>query len=233
MDTSLDNLTSFQKIRVRYAECFKDKRFVKSFVWGFALILVSLVINYFASLYAADRASSSVTDIVLSNIPVFDVDALFIWGPLVFWAILAVIGFSQPKQIPFLAKNIALFVAIRAVFITLTHIGPYPDQIPMDVFGENWIQHITDNANFFIFSSGSDLFFSAHTGLPFLMALAFWKNKAVRLFCIAASAFFGVVVLLGHLHYSIDVASAFFITYAIYHIAEWAFSKDKQRFSEL
>ena len=145
-------------------------------------------------------------------------------------AIIAVIGFRYPKRIPFLAKNIALFVAIRAVFISLTHIGPYPDQIPMDVFGENWLQHLTDNANFFIFSSGSDLFFSAHTGLPFLMALIYWKNKAVRLFCIFAAAFFGVVVLLGHLHYSIDVASAFFITYSIFHIAEWLFPADRKRF---
>ena len=42
--------------------------------------------------------------------------------------------------------------------------------------------------------------------------------------------FFGVVVLLGHLHYTIDVASAFFITYSIYHIAEWAFGKSKKMF---
>lgn len=222
--------TRIQKIRQRYAECFRDKRFVMSLVWSFVLLLVSLVVNYFASLYAADRASNAVTDIVLSNTPVIDVDALFIWGPLVFWAIMAVIAFRHPKQIPFLAKSIALLVIIRAIFISLTHIGPYPDQIPMDVFGENWIQHITDNANFFIFSSGSDLFFSAHTGLPFLMGLAFWKNKIVRLFCIAASAFFGVVVLLGHLHYSIDVASAFFITYSIYHIAEWMFKTDRLAF---
>ena len=221
--------TPFQKIRARYAESFSDKRFVKSFVWGFGLILISLVINYFASLYAAERASSSVSDIILSNIPVFDVDGLFIWGPLVFWGIMIVIAFRNPKQVPFIAKNIAIFVAIRAVFITLTHIGPYPDQIPMNVFGENWIQHLTDNANFFIFSSGSDLFFSAHTGLPFLMALIYWKNRYVRLFCIAASAFFGVVVLIGHLHYSIDVASAFFISYTIFIIATKAFPKDWQR----
>jgi hypothetical protein len=38
---------------------------------------------------------------------------------------------------------------------------------------------------------------------------------------------FGVVVLLGHLHYSIDVLSAFFISYGIYRIAEIIFHKDK------
>ena len=217
-------------IRERYAARFSDPAFVRSFIWGFVFLLVSLVINWFASFYAAERASSSVTDIILSNIPVFDVDGFFVWGPVVFWAFMAVIAFRDPKNIPFCAKTIAVFIIIRSVFITLTHIGPYPTQAPMDVFGANWLQHLTDNANFFIFSSGSDLFFSAHTGLPFLMGLIFWKDKPIRTFCIIAAAFFGVIVLLGHLHYSIDVASAFFITYTIYHIAEWAFKADRRRF---
>ncbi|MEI8008107.1 MAG: hypothetical protein WCI00_01305 [bacterium] len=34
-----------------------------------------------------------------------------------------------PEQIPYILKSIALFIAIRAVFVTLTHLGPYPDSI--------------------------------------------------------------------------------------------------------
>ena len=61
------------------------------------------------------------------------------------------------------------------------------------------------------------------------MALVFWKDKPIRIFCIAASIFFAVIVLLGHLHYSIDVASAFFITYTISIIAEKIFKNDHKR----
>ena len=32
---------------------------------------------------------------------------------------------------------------------------------------------------------------------------------------------------MGHLHYSIDIFAAFFITYAIYHIAVQIFKKEK------
>jgi hypothetical protein len=78
---------------------------------------------------------------------------------------------------------------------------------------------------------GADLFFSAHTGMPFLGALAFWKEKEIRYFSLFGSLFFAVVVLLGHLHYSIDVASAFFITYGIFHIAQYFFPKDWKLFS--
>ena len=71
----------------------------------------------------------------------------------------------------------------------------------------------------------NDLFFSGHTGAPFLMALVFWPHKRLRYIFLAWSGFFAVVVLLGHIHYTIDVLSAFFITYGIYHIALHFFPK--------
>jgi membrane-associated phospholipid phosphatase len=74
---------------------------------------------------------------------------------------------------------------------------------------------------------GGDLFFSGHTGLPFLIALIYWDHKTYRIIFITLAAIFGSVALMGHLHYSIDVFAAFFITYAIYHIAMQIFKKDK------
>ena len=136
-----------------------------------------------------------------------------------------------PKRIPFTLKTIALFVIIRSIFITLTHIGPFPDHTAIDsFFAPSALQSVSSANNFFIFSAGGDLFFSGHTGLPFLLALAFWHEKPFRYFCLLSSVFFGVVVLMGHLHYSIDVMSAFFITYSIYHIAEKWFRKDRAMF---
>ncbi|MEI8091030.1 MAG: phosphatase PAP2-related protein [bacterium] len=74
---------------------------------------------------------------------------------------------------------------------------------------------------------GADLFFSGHTGLPFLFALIFWNNKWMRYLFVLTAIYFGAIVLLGHLHYSIDVLSAFFITYTIRHINEFLWKKDK------
>ena len=80
--------------------------------------------------------------------------------------------------------------------------------------------------------AGGDYFFSGHTGLPFLLTLLFWDNVFLRVLFFVSSIFFGVVVLLGHLHYSIDVLSAFFITYTIYHLSEAFFPKDKKMFND-
>ena len=78
--------------------------------------------------------------------------------------------------------------------------------------------------------NGNDLFFSGHTGLPFLLALIFWENKKLRFLFLGFSVLFAVVVLLGHLHYSIDVFAAYFITYTIFHICKFLFKKDWQLF---
>jgi hypothetical protein len=202
---------------------FTNRRFITSLVVGFVFLAVALVVNYYASVYATDRASNYVNDIILSNIPVFDVDQIFVFGPFVFWAIIAVFCFHKPQRIPFTAKSIALFIIIRAGFVTLTHVGPFPTEIPIN-YNSDWIWWT---------SQGGDLFFSAHTGLPYLMALVFGAlNKWFFYVFTATAAFFGAVVLLGHLHYSIDVAAAFFITYSIYHIAIRWFKKDKEMFEK-
>jgi hypothetical protein len=187
-----------------------------AFCVGALLLISSLVLNFYAGIYATEKVSSSVTDIVLDNIPVFDVDMVFIYGPWALWLIVTGLLLREPKKIPFTLKSIALFVFIRSIFITLTHIGPFPDAITV-----NYASELVKR-----FTFGGDLFFSAHTGLPFLMALIFSENRYLKWFFILLAIFFGVIVLLGHLHYSIDVLAAFFITYSIYAMAKVLFKND-------
>jgi len=199
---------------------FKNKEFLVSTGVSFLLLALGIVTTYFGILYTNEKASNSVTDIILSNVRVFDVDGIFTYGPVLFWIIIGFyIFFLEPQKIPFTLKGVAIFLLIRSVFITLTHIGPFPTHV-----------QIISTSIFSVFTTGNDLFFSSHTGLPFLMALTFWDNKYLRIFCLIASLVFGAVVLLAHLHYSIDVFAAFFITYAIFHLNEKLFKKDRQIF---
>lgn len=191
-----------------------DRDFLVSVVWGVLLLTGSLVVNFFAGWYADLRVSSSVTDIVLSNIPVFDVDGIFVYGFVFLSVFTILISALEPKRLPFVFKSAALFILVRSVFISLTHIAPFPTRSMIE---SNFVGRFTFQG---------DLFFSAHTGLPFLMALVFWDSKPLRFFYLASSVFMGIMVLLGHVHYSIDVLSAFFITYTIYRMAEFLFKKD-------
>lgn len=197
---------------------FSNKGFLFSALTAIVLLLASFVVNWYAGTYATEKASNAVTDIVLSNIRVFDVDGIYIYGPIVFWILIGFLCLKDLNKLPFTFKSIALFVIIRSLFISLTHLGPFPSQAPIDSNLISW------------FAFGGDLFFSGHTGLAFLMALVFWENRSLRIIFIATSVLFGVVVLLAHLHYSIDVLSAFFITYTIFHIAGAVFKKDQLLF---
>ena len=203
----------------KWKKVLKEKEFIKSLVFSFLFLVVSLYMNFIAGTYATESASLPVTDIILSNIRVFDVDLFFVYGPIILFTIITIIILYHPKKLPFTLGSIALFTIIRSVFISLTHLGPFPTQA------------ITTAGNFISkFTFGGDLFFSGHTGIPFLMALIFWQNKTLRYFFLIYSVFMGTVVLLGHYHYSIDVLAAFFITYTIFHIAEFLFQKERIMF---
>jgi len=210
-----------QKYIRRYRHYLSNKAYAQSFVFSIFLFALSVLANFGAGVYATVRASNYVSDIVLSNIPVFDVDGIFVWGAALLIAFIAALCLSDPRRLPFTLFALALFYFIRAGFVTLTHLGVYPDHAVINE-GTLWVKLF----------GGDDLFFSGHTGAPFLLALLYWREEILRYIFIAWSVVMAVTVLLGHLHYSIDVLSAYFITYTIFHITIWMFPGDYARFHE-
>lgn len=185
-----------------------------------AFALCYLVIFPYSVGFANAHAGGSVPDLILSNIPVYNVVDFFVYGMFALITFIAALCIIDPKGAPFILNCLSIFVLIRSVFVSLTHLGPFPTHAVSD-FGP-----AITNAFF-----GADFFFSGHTGAPFLMALIFWDNKTLRYIFLIWSVFFAVIVLLGHLHYSIDVLSAFFITYSIYRICVWLFPADYRLFN--
>ncbi len=186
-------------------------------------VLASLVLNYFAGMYATMRASNSVDDIFLDFFPTYNVTIIFVYGFLIFCTFVAILMWFDLLKVPFVLKTIALFVLIRSIFVTLTHLAPSAPGIDFQ------------NLNFVLrkLMFSGDLFFSAHTGLPFLLALLYWEKKNLRYFFITASIIFAATVLLGHLHYSIDVFAAYFITYGVFRLAQIFFKRDYKLFAGL
>lgn len=180
---------------------------------GLSLVLfaASIATTWVAGIYATENASNPVADIILSNTPVFNLSGVFILGTIVFVAFVIGILTIDPKRVPFTLLSLALFFFVRSAFVTFTHLGPFPER------------DLVDGAIASRFIVGSDFFFSGHTGGPFLLALLFWRERVLRTIFLGTSILFGIVVLLAHLHYTIDVAAAFFITYSIFRMAEFLF----------
>ena len=217
--------TLHRRLWSRYKNYGTREGFAVSVLAAISFFFASIVTNYIASSYATRKASNFVEDIILSNTPVYNVDGFFVYGALAIIGFALLLLIAHPKRIPFVLYALALFYFTRAAFIVLTHLGPYPDQTAAD---------LGSSVGIFVsqFFFGDDLFFSGHTGAPFLLALIFWREVGLRYVFMAASIGMAAVVLLGHLHYSIDVASAFFITYGVYHIVCHLFTAEHRLFLE-
>ena len=191
-----------------------NRAYLRSVCEGAVFLAASAIAIFAAVSYATVHASNSVTDFVLSRVGPYNVRFLFIYGTFAAFVVTAGLLAWRPNRLPFALKAMALFLLVRAVFVSLTHVAPSPidPQLPAPFF----------NSIFY----GSDLFFSGHTGLPLLAALALWHVPQWRIFYLALTAFFGTIVLLGHYHYSIDVLAALFITHGVFQMSCWLFSRD-------
>jgi hypothetical protein len=201
-----------------YRSLFANRGYVRSFCEGAAFLAASSIAIFAAVSYATIHASNHVTDFVLSRVGPLNVRFFFIYGTFAAFALTLALLAWRPNRFPFAMKAMALFLLVRSVFVALTHMAPSPidPQAPAPFF----------NSVFY----GGDLFFSGHTGMPFLAALAFWHIVQWRVLYLALTAFFGTIVLLGHYHYSIDVLAALFITHGIFQVSCWLFGRDYQLF---
>src|SRR4051812_9812625 len=197
-----------------YRTLFGSRTYRRSICEGIAFFAASTIAICAAVTYATVHASNYVTDFVLSRVGPYNLRFLFIYGTFTAFVITLGLLAWRPNRVPFALKAMALFLLVRAVFVSVTHMAPSPidPQKAAPFF----------NSIFY----GSDQFFSGHTGMPFLAALAFWHIPQWRLFYLTLTAFFGSVVLLGHYHYSIDVLAALFITHGVFQVSCWLFARD-------
>lgn len=192
-----------------------------SFYLGVIFLLLALIFQFGAAQHSFRYAAQNnfVGDLFLDNLPVVNLDFIIVQGAVLLWTGVAMLLILRPKYLLFGMKAIALFIVIRSLFINLTHVGIYPHQAVFDPtdFGYSVYGLVAFQGNYF---------FSGHTGLPYLMALVFWRDRFWRYFFLVVSAIFAVSVLLAHVHYSIDVFAAPFISFGIFHLAKELFPKD-------
>jgi len=210
----------------RHVTLWKDKSFVQRVIFHALFLTLSFYLTYYAINYTENYSIGNVVpDILLDHIPKLDVGIIFFQGSFIFAISLLCLAFLIPEGIPFGLAATALFFLIRAGFMSMTHLSApfiahysyidYDGQIPETIFS---------------MTSGNDLFFSGHAGYPFMLSIMFWKYKYLKYYFLFCSVVSGTAVILGHLHYSIDVFSAFFIGYGIFVLAQSIFKKEYEYF---
>ncbi len=200
---------------------WKDKAIRRHVLVSVLLLVIAMALTYFATRYTNRHAGDVASDLLLDNLPVYQVSYIFFQGAFTFVIVVLGILFVEPKYIPFVFESSALFFATRSFFMVMTHLSA------PNVEYYNYIQHEHHAQEvLFTVSSGNDLFFSGHAGFPFLLALVFWKIPKLRYFFLVCSFIGACAVILGHLHYSIDVFSSFYIAFGVFHTAKFFFKKE-------
>jgi len=181
-------------------------------------LFISIVLDIAAGIYVRNVNVVAAPDIILDNIPVIDLDFFYVYGIL----LITFVFFLYPLffKIHELHKVIAQFsflILVRSFFTCLTHLA-----LPVTAMAYEVPRLL------FFLDFRNDLFFSGHVAIPFLGFLLFKKDN-IKYFFLIGSILMGAVVLFMHVHYTIDVFSAFFITYGTFKIGEWFYSNKESK----
>ncbi|MCX6201631.1 MAG: phosphatase PAP2-related protein [Bacteroidetes bacterium] len=183
---------------------FRNKTFV-------ALALVAIILLLLPSFFAfiEKREGMVLQDFVLERLPATDVSIptfIIIWSVvlLVFYRI-----YQNPIIFLVVAYGFILMCLARVLTISLLPLNPPPGLITL----KDPIANIAYGGKGIFITK--DLFYSGHTGNMFLFFLCL-QAKWDKIIALAASFMVGILVLIQHIHYSIDVISAFIFTYFLY-----------------
>lgn len=194
-----------------WTEALRSRRFALLSVGTFCVLLASLLsLNSYLQ-FNEGRSGVALADPVLARLPALDLS----------WPIFALIYVTLITAITSLARHprpllialqaYSLLAIVRIIMMYTIPLEPPAGMIMLvdplvRIFGggENWAK---------------DLFFSGHTSTTFLCALCV-QRRPFKLLCFAASATVATLVLLQHVHYTIDVLVAPFVAYGALGLAQ-------------
>jgi membrane-associated phospholipid phosphatase len=194
---------------ISWSDAWQLKRFrYKTII---ALLLVAIILIMLPTFFAfiEKRDGMVLQDYVLDAIPAMDVSIptfTIIWSVvlLVFYRI-----YQNPRLFLLVAYGFFLMCVLRMLTISLLPLNPPPGLIVL----KDPIANIAYGGNGIFITK--DLFYSGHTGNMFLFFLCL-QHKWDKIIALTASFLVGILVMVQHIHYSIDVIAAFLFTFFIY-----------------
>ncbi|MFD2934122.1 phosphatase PAP2-related protein [Spirosoma flavum] len=150
-------------------------------------------------------------DWVLSQLPPYDVSLIIF---LVIWAaglLILIRSRRNPAVFMMFVYSYVIITLSRMLTINLVPLNPPVGLIPM-------VDPLT-NAFYGKVYITKDLFYSGHTSTIFLIFLCL-RQRWDRLIVLLGSLLVGGLLLVQHVHYTVDVLSAFVFTYPLYWLGK-------------
>jgi membrane-associated phospholipid phosphatase len=172
--------------------------------YEFIIISLSLAFTLFSFLYFLEfnenRTGYIFHDPILSFFDPTELSVLifFLTYSFAIWGL--IISFRKPELFLLLFVSYTILTCFRMLCLYLLPLEPPAGLIPLnDIFLHSTFYSGRDNLK--------DLFFSGHTASIFLFALLF-RDKHLKLVFIAAAFIIGILLVIQHVHFSIDIVMA-------------------------
>jgi hypothetical protein len=204
--------TTLVALRQEWLEAWQTIAYRRKLMVG--LFFVVCILSTFPFFFQAieKRHGIVVGDPVLAIMPPHNVSlAIFI----IIWAI-SLLGIVRAAQNPYFFLTFLWSYIFLCLFRMLT-ISLVPLDPPQGLIG------LTDPISNFFYGAKfvtRDLFFSGHTSTVFLLFLSFQRKKDRKL-ALISTAGVGCLLLVQHVHYTLDVLAAFFFSWVAYRIGRW------------
>ncbi|MGC9512126.1 MAG: phosphatase PAP2-related protein [Fidelibacterota bacterium] len=186
----------------------------RSFYIGLVTLFAGIRLNFFSQTYlrkyvSHGRSLPALSDLILDNIPYWDVDFLYDYFSIV--SVLIFIAYvvhkNQYHRIPYVLLLCGMFHLVRRMFIILTPLGH-----PAMFDGTEGLFNGFSKFELGVYPSG-------HTGISFIYVLMtrdrVYKGLILFSLCVIIASLF-----ISRGHYSIDVLSGIFFAYAIKSFAD-------------
>jgi membrane-associated phospholipid phosphatase len=187
---------------------YRNKVLIGSLIFFIVLLILPIFFGFIEK-----REGYQFNDLVLKYIITADVSIptfVIIWS----MTALTLIRCTQDPELFLVFLFSLILVFISRMFTIL--IFPLNPPVGLVVLKDPVSNFFYGGTNVFI---TRDLFYSGHTASQFLMFLCL-RNKVDKLFALLASLLVGSLVLIQHVHYSIDVLGAFLFTYLFYRLGK-------------
>jgi hypothetical protein len=189
-----------------------ENYFFRLYMGIILVIFFALIIVYGKFLDNIEgRPGSVLEDPILNLFSPLDV-TWFTFGLIYISVILTLIRLSwQPSQL-LITMQAYIFIALaRMASMYLTPLDPPPLLIPLE---DPFVQSVSTGV------LTRDLFFSGHTSTMFLLYLSCTSQK-MKIFFLISTILVGLLVLIQHVHYSVDVLAAPFYAYTCYKLSSY------------
>ena len=198
-------------IALEWQMAWRNMQFKTLMLIGVALVVAILIFCPFFFQTIEHRAGKQLTDPILQYLPPHDVSmATFI----IIWIFIGLTLFRSacnPQLFITMLYSVIFVFAIRFLTLSLIPLDPPNGLIPF----VDPISNLTYGHSEYI---TKDLFFSGHTSSMFLACLNLQRRPEKRL-ALIATIVVGILVLVQHVHYTIDVLAAPFFCYFCYRLS--------------